>query len=575
MNNSLKQGFWLPFMAFFSFFIYWIVSHYLFRDLVWDELVSLKNFTLVDFKTSVTYYPDVNNHVFFNFLTNGFCRIIGITSIYEAMDNIPLVRIFPLIISLITLLYTFKATSKVFGQTAGLYSLIILMTCIPFLNFTMQLRGYTLSMALMAMSIYYLLSFEEKPSFLKAGAGVFSLFGLLYAIPSNIYFVLSLGIAYALKWYFISRKKEVSEVGSTIKNWFVNKRFYILLIIGFGTMLSFVAYLPILDDLLNERHLQQLKGQSFYEYNLKEIIPFVLYYILSYRFLLVIPFIVIVFKLVSHAKKREWTREDDMLLMMISLVLLSFLISLIRGDKPHQRTFTPLTVVFSILFGGSVYTYFQDFKWLSARNQLSFFIVFFYCISSFFFCDNLIQKTLHKSIISGNKVYNMFYNFYQSKDYGMRNLDLLIEQANVTKYPIIMTKEIDRVAEGEYLLKHNLEYYSTVYAKAARAENKAGYEYQVLFEISQGQGQAAIYNKIAYPPSIDQDAAMFIPLFSFLYQSKKLDQENPVCYVLTFAPRWFEGIMKKSLPNMTYQKLNPESNYHNIYLISMKEFSSQ
>lgn len=570
MNNSLKLGFWLPLIAFLAFFTYWILSHYLYHDLVWDELVSLKNFTLVDFKTSVTHYPDVNNHVLFNFLNNGFCRVIGVSTIYEAMDKIPFVRLFPLIISLLTLFYTFKVTSKIFGQAAGFYAIIILATCIPFLNFTMQLRGYTLSMALMAMSIYYILSFEEKPSFLKAGAGVFSLFGLLYAIPSNIYFVLSLGIIYSLKWYFHSKKITVSETGSAIKKWFVNKSFSILLIIGFGAILAFLAYLPILDDLLNERHLQQLKGQSFYEHNLKEIIPFVVYYILSYRFLLLIPFIVIVFKLISHAKKREWTREDGVLLMLISLILLSFLISLIRGDKPHQRTFTPLTVVFSVLFGGSVYQYFQDFKWLTARNYLSFLIVFVYCVSSFFFCDNLIQKSLRKSIVSGQKVYNMFYNFYQSEDYGMKNLDLLVEQAKSTNYPIIMTREIDRVAEGEYLLKHNLEYYSTVYAKPAKAENKAGYEYQVLLEVSQGQGKAALYNKIAFPPSIDEGAAMFIPLFSFLYQSKKMDQENPICYVLTFAPRWFEGIMKKSMPNMKYQKLNPETNYHNIYLISMK-----
>lgn len=570
MNNSLKQGFWFPLLAILTFFIYWLYSHYLFHDLVWDELVSLKNFTLVEFKTSVSHYPDVNNHVFFNLLNNGFCRLIGVASIYEAMEKIPIVRVFPLIISLLSIFYTFKATAKIFGQTAGFYSIVILITCIPFLNFTMQLRGYTLSMALMAMSIYYILSFEEKPTWIKAGAGIFSIFGLLYAIPSNIYFILSLGIIYTLKWYFHSRKTEVSEVGTKIKKWFSNNRFYILFIIGSGAILAFLAYLPILDDLLNERHLQQLKGQSFYEHNLKEIIPFVVYYILSYRFLLLIPFIAIVIKLMSHAKKKEWTREDDMMLMLISLILLSFLISLIRGDKPHQRTFTPLTVVFSMLLGGSVHTYFQDFKWLSARNNLSFLIVFIYCVSSFFFCDNLIQKTLHKSIISGDKVYNMFYNFYQSNDYGMRNLDLLIEHARSTNYPIIMTREIDRVAEGEYLLKHNLEYYSTVYAKPAKAENKAGYEYQVLLELSQGQGQAALYNKIAFPPSIDEDAAMFIPLFSFLYQSKKLDQENPVCYVLTFAPRWFESIMKKSMPSMTYEKLNPEMNYHNIYRISRK-----
>jgi hypothetical protein len=249
-------------------------------------------------------------------------------------------------------------------------------------------------------------------------------------------------------------------------------------------------------------------------------------------------------------------------------VIFSFAISLVRGDKPHQRTFTPLTVVFAVLLGGNAYYYLNNLKWFKGKEILSYSLVFVYCVASFFFCNSLIQKSLHKSIITGNKVYNMFYNFYQSEEYGMHNLDLLIEEASITGYPIIMAKEIDRVAEGEYLLKNHLDYFGTVWAKQTQADNEAGYEYQVLFEISQGKGKDAGYKRIAFPPSISKEDGMFVPLFSFLYQNKIIDQSDPKCYVLTFSPRWFEGVMKSAVPNMKYKRLNRKQSYHNVYLIS-------
>lgn len=571
MNKSIKAAFLIPFIAITAFFIYWLVSHYLFRDLVWDELVSLKNFTLVDFSTTVTHYPDVNNHVFFNLLNNIFCKALGIHSIYEAMDSPALARIFPILLTIITLFYTYKASSKFFNSTAGFMSVIILLTCIPFLNFTMQLRGYTMSMTFMAKAIYYIWSYDERPSVLNSIMTVFSIFGLMYAIPSNIYFVLSLGIIYSLKWFINLRKDETgNESEKGITKWVKNPKFYLLLFIGLGTVFAFLAYLPILEDILNERHLQQLKGQSFYSHTLSKVIPFVVFYILSYRFLFIIPLIFIVSALYRHFKRKEWSENDTRLLVLFLVILVSFGISLARGDKPHQRTFIPLAVVFSILFGSASYSYLNSLKWFKSKELVSFFTIFIYCVISFIYCDGLIQRSLHKAIISGEKTYNMFYNFYQSEEYGMENLDQLIEEVNKTGYPVLMAREIDRVAEGEYLLKNNILYYSTVWAKPSSAKNEAGFEYKVLMEIAQGMGENAQYSTIGYPPTISKESAMFVPLFSYLYQTGKIDQQNPHCYVLTFSPRWFEGIMQESLPNMKYERLNRKTNYHNFYKISLK-----
>jgi len=571
MNKFLKPGFLIPLLSCLAFFIYWLVRYYISHDLVWDELVSLKNFVLVDLITTVTHYPDVNNHLFFNLLNNLYCKLIQVDNIYEAMDAVVLIRIYPLLISLFSIFFVYKTAAKFYNANAGFMAVIILITTIPFLNFTMQLRGYTMGMAFMIMAIYFLWSFERNKSWLYAVMIVFSVFGLLYSIPSNIYFVLSISIIYFIKWVTTGRNLSKSmESKSFVESWIKQNNFYIMIFIGLGLTLAFFAYLPILEDLLNERHLQQLKGQSFYSHTLKNIIPFVLHYILSYRFLLLIPFIVSITVISRNIRKKEWKEEDQQFLFLLSIVILSFIISLVRGDKPHQRTFTPLTVVIAVLLGGSTYQYFRNLQWFKERGLLSFSIVFVYSLASFLFCQSLIQSKLHKSIISGKKVYNMFYNFYQSEEYGMYHLDPLIEEASQTGYPIIMAKEIDRVAEGAYLLKNELNYFSTVWAKPSQTNNEAGFEYQVLLEISQGRGKDAGYKRISFPPSISNEEGMFIPLFSFLYQKKVIDQTNPKCYVLTFSPRWFERVMKNSLPNLKYTRLNRKQSYHNLYLISGK-----
>ncbi len=568
MKNFIRLQFVLPLIAVLGFFFYWLFSYYMTHDLVWDEIVSLKNFVLVDVQTTVTHYPDVNNHVFFNLLNNFYCQVVGVDNVHQAMGEQALMRIYTLVITLLSLFFVFRSGQKFLNLNAGFMSAMILVTTIPFLNFTMQLRGYTMSMSFMAMLIYFLWSQERKSSIVSSFMIVFSAFGILYAIPSNIYFVLSLVIYYVIVWILDARKKQIKQELSFIDSWVKNNKFFILVFLGLGSILAFLAYLPILDLILNERHLQQLKGKSFYEHTLTKVIPFVLHYILSYRFLFIIPFFIVVSVLIGKSRKKSLNEEDKKMIFLIAIILLSFGISLARGDRPHQRTFAPLAVVISLLLGGSTSYVFNSIKALKGKELISFFIVFVYCLGSFVFCDNLIQKTLRKNIIQGKKVYNMFYNFYQSREYGMKNLDILIQDAQSTGHPILMAKEIDRVAEGEYLLKNNLNYLSTVWARQSKAENESGWEYQVLIEI--GQDDQIGYQRIGYPPRIGESESMFVPLFNFAYQKGLLNKQNPTCYVLTRAPKWFEEVMRKGLPNMKFRKLNMKMNYHNIYLISMK-----
>jgi hypothetical protein len=173
-------------------------------------------------------------------------------------------------------------------------------------------------------------------------------------------------------------------------------------------------------------------------------------------------------------------------------------------------------------------------------------------------------------MLDGEKINSMLYNFYQSDEYDLHKLDELIAEVKLNAYPIVMAKEIDRVSEGEYLHKHDLTYYATVWCKPAQAENQAGFNYQVLLEISQGKGQKPAYNRIAFPPQIEAKSGRLVPLVSYLIQGNIIDQKEPNFYVLTYDARWFEHTMKTDMKQFKYKRLDKRLSYHNIYFVSKR-----
>lgn len=561
----------LPLIITLIFFTAWAIASYISKPPVWDEIVSMSNFVLVKWTSTVTEYPDVNNHIFFNLINNFYCKALSIGDLYEAMDRIAQVRLLPFFLSVISLIYTWLIGRRFFNaQIAGM-AVVILVTTLPFLNFTMQLRGYTLSASLLAAATFHLLSFRKNPSASHGIASLIFLSAMLYTIPSNVFFALSLGLLFFFIWLLngLGRRKE----GLTFsEQWIKNRYFVTLVIIGASAAIAYAAYFPIIDDILNERHLQQMKGQSFYAYNVNDLFPKVVYYLTSFKFLLALSFLIGAVSLFRFAQKYGWkNRLQFHSLFLLLLFLLPFAISFARGDKTPQRSFVPLAIPFAILAAISLYTVFRELKLARKFPLVLFGLVMAYCLFSLQWSISNKNKVLHKAILDSEKMNSMMYNFYQSEDYGMEYLDPLIEQAKSTKYPIVMAREIDRVSEGEYLQKNELKYYSTVWSKQVAAENEAGFQYNVLLEISQGRGQRPGYNRIGFPPSIQKDAGKFIPMFYYLIQNGVIDKNDPKCYVLTFAPRWFEKVMKENLAQFSYRRLSPKLSYHNVYEVELKK----
>ena len=568
---------YLPLLISLLLFSTWAVEVYFQKPLVWDEIVSLTNFVLVSFGTTVTEYPDVNNHVFFNLVNNLYCKMLSVSDLYDAMDKIASIRLLPFALSVLTIFYTWCIGKRFFNSAIAGMAAIILITTLPFLNFTMQLRGYTFSATLLAMSTYHLLSFQQSAKWPHLLTSVLTVSALLYTIPSNVFFVLSLGLIFFIYWFSEGRKtsreaqKKKASI-SLVETWIKNRYFAILCAIGLSALIAYLLYLPILEDIMSERHLQQVKGKSFYAYNVQDLLPKVLYYLTSFRFLFAITTVIGLLALYRLTKRLGWkARSVYHAVFIFLLFMLPFVISLVRGDKTPQRSFVPLAMPFAILSALSIYSAFREVKFARRYPLALFGIVGAYCLLSFQWSVDNKNKVLHKAILDGDKLNTMMYNFYQSEDYGMEYLDPLIEDVKKTGLPIVMAREIDRVSEGEYLLKHDLNYYSTVWSKQVGAKNEQGYQYAVLLEISQGKGKRPGYQQITFPPQFRKEAGKFIPIFYYLMQNGIIDKSDPKCYVLTYAPRWFEGVMQDYMPQFKFERMSPKLSYHNVYMLSLKK----
>ena len=215
----------LPLLASLAFFTYWAITVYFFKPFVWDEIVSLTNFVLVDLKTTVTQYPDVNNHIFFNLVNNITCKILSVTDLYDAMDKVSSIRLLPFAMSLATIIYTWLLGKKFFNVQVASIAVIVLITTMPFLNFTMQLRGYSFSATLLSAAAYHLLSFERKANIGHISISLILVTCLLYTIPSNVFFALSLGMLFAIKWVVNGR---TSELEGFLEKYVLNRYFVIL-----------------------------------------------------------------------------------------------------------------------------------------------------------------------------------------------------------------------------------------------------------------------------------------------------------------------------------------------------------
>ncbi|MCJ7628264.1 MAG: glycosyltransferase family 39 protein [Longimicrobiales bacterium] len=447
-------------------------------DLWGDELVSMKDYALANFKTIVTIYPGPNNHVLFNLLNNAVSDLWGIQDIYQAMDRVPLFRGIQWLIAVGTCLYVFLMGKRFFSTSAGVISIVFLVTCLPFLNFSMQLRGYCLSMFFAAGLTYHTWLAEETPSWKQLVLVSLMAFGMLYAVPSNAYY------AFAMSFLVAWRTAWPTNAAETGKSLFRRRGTLVTAALASGAILALLAYSPILGDLFNNRFVQASPGDRMFI--LTRRLPQVVLSLISFRYLIV-PIALGGFYFALR-KSDDRPPGSEKSILLIGLLGVPFFISFFRNDEAFQRTFIFLAPISSLTLGAGTVWFLQSTVVRNLRRDLFAVCVAIYAFGTLGFAHVTVQEHLKENLRSGIKAQNLMENYYQLR--GFRPSRLAVGLAEIHRGragPILLVDDLDPVSLSYYLLAEDLTSTSILSIRSA-GEGESG-THIGSFQKSLGRGK--------------------------------------------------------------------------------------
>jgi hypothetical protein len=457
----------LAIIAVIAPFLFW-VFRLINTDFWYDEVFTLVHYTFVPLQKTVANYSTPNNHIFFNLINNIFIRAIGIKDLYALMDQPFIIRILPLGYTIISLLYVYLIGRRFFNRFIGLLSILILATTIPFYNFSVQVRGFSLSMMLLCMMLFHLWRLEERFGWIDALLFTISAALSLYAIPLNLYFIVAVGIFYLSCGMITQAKKKTLKKQQQYKNpktsLFVrwqglydkNRYFFISFLVAVATVFSALLYFHIIDRVLFNRFVKS--HGFFYLPTLLTTMPLVFRYFISERYPLVIAAVSGLF-LYAMSSNKKWAGVSRRTSFLCALLILPFILSFIRGDRPYLRVFINLAPVFALLTSIGTFFLISAIPMLRQRLWLLTIVILLYCNFTFMCGLNMISNRLMSDILTGLKSQDIYYNYYQRHYHPYKLLSDFTKQYDVSSIPIVAFY-YDKIALPQYLTKFGIRGYA-------------------------------------------------------------------------------------------------------------------
>ena len=290
-------------------------------DFWFDEQYTISNFVSKPFTEIATSYPVPNNHVFYSLILRPF---------YLIAETEVILRLPSFLFSTGTLYLVFCLGRRWSGVTAGCAATMTLGMMQMFQNYTMQVRGYGLSMFLATCLAYLALRRHDETISLRRRIAI-GLAGaaFLYVIPTNLLFLATLTLIAVLWTYWISRCWK--QAAWDLMTWLC------------GGLLGALCYLPI---------WSAVWGQARAVEN-----PLGVTWTLTHQLLLAalrdfVPLIIVAaVGLVCLARRKR--NQNDLALPMIALALLAgplYLTAILR-ISPFVRNFTPALPLLALGMG--------------------------------------------------------------------------------------------------------------------------------------------------------------------------------------------------------------------------------
>ena len=380
--------------------IFWVMK-YINYDMWFDEVFSLQYYVLVPWDQTTLNYPYPNNHIFLNLINQLVTRTWALRDINELADNVHVLRGIQLLFVAATGMGSYKVVRDFFSKQYAVLVIPILFSTVPFMNFSLQLRGYNLSAMLVVALVYQTWSYLKFGSkkFLVLMAGTTCV--LLYTIPSNAYMVLAIGIS-LIPMGFTDRFK-------------IRPRAIYALISGlFGIAIAGILYSPIMNDVLGNEYVTEKAPNTFYAFQTGfELLKG----FLSGRYLIGISALLGIGILMITGMRKDKKKLTSLLIILI----VPFILAFIHQRFPFQRVFVVLAPVFAIAITVATVTLLELFHGRKTRI-IACIILVVSCVGRFFYeVENnsiAVEKQLSENVILVQTAYQNYYlgNFFEQKE---------------------------------------------------------------------------------------------------------------------------------------------------------------
>jgi hypothetical protein len=424
---------------------FWLTArNYLRLDLWFDEILSLRRYILVSFMKTVTVYSSTNNHIFFNMLTRKALRLLGHRKLVPLLEQPWVLRGLMLVVATATILVVYLLCRKFFGRSMGALAAAVLATTIPFYNFAVQVRGYTLSMLLLCLLLYFVWSLEERQTVaLAAGATIVSAL-LIYTIPLNLYPVAAIMTCQAafLIAHLVGRG---SSSGKTDRAW--RTPAVIVVSCGAGIALAALLYIPVYGWLGKVPYLRPYTNFHFQIFS--EMMPEVMGHLLSARWalLLAVPFGIAAVAL--QAGKSGGQALLKKYLLLGALLVLPFVFSFLRRDRAFARIFVNMAPVAALFL--ALHWHLALDSLLKARKAVSLIVIagiWAYCAAMFTTevarKDRFLLEKANATTVE--RKWDTLYGGYYQAGYRPREIVRLTKDVlarHGTALPVFLAGEID------------------------------------------------------------------------------------------------------------------------------------
>lgn len=429
---KMKRHYWL----YFIYLLHVILLYrYLHLDFWNDEIYSFKEFSLVPLSKTISDYHSTNNHIFFNIISSCYTSLLGVNSLRQVFETPWLIRLLPLFFSFVTITYCYKLCEEYILEKSGFIACLVLITCIPYHNFALQMRGYGLSIMFLTLLLYNTFKYYHKKKSIQLVIIVLVSFMLFYTITINLLVIISISVVLLLLVLYKWKKSipyhiEVKIIASLM----------------IGVLIAFLGYIPLFKAVFVENFVES--SDAFFPFNIR-VINVVLLSFISKQYMVLVVAGGGVFLLLKHRENKLVAILSLGLVISLLPFLLAMLLTIIMHQNVFERVFVNLVVLYAIILGVLITYSLQYVKRYIVALQYGIAVIL---LLTFYYQKERISTYLLDEKVRGQGLY---FNYYQAHFQPKKDLENFIEKEGVNS---IILKDAEPHGFNIYLEEYGVPF---------------------------------------------------------------------------------------------------------------------